>query len=140
MLKPIWGGLILILVVGCAPVPVPVPLIETKTPEPKFWREFPVMPGGVEIDDNIGAYHYTVIASIDSVVKFYRKQMKDTEWELIGVGETIITDEMESAQMWFANNESIVSLQVWSKAVLTHVVFIIVSRYPTPKPKTNLKY
>jgi hypothetical protein len=134
MIKLTLGGLILFLVTTCAPTPIPVPPVDTKTPEPKFWQEFPIMPGGVEIEDNRWDYHYTVISDINDVVKFYREQMQNTKWELVDAYEIMPLEDMESAEMLFADAENIVSLQIWSKAVLTHVVFIMDSRYPTPKP------
>jgi hypothetical protein len=133
MLKFVWGGLIVILAAACMPAPVPIPVEEVKTPEPKFWQAFPIMPGGVKIEDNRWDYHYTVISDIDDVLKFYHEQMQNSKWELIDAYKINAVGE-ESATMLFADVESIVQIQVWSKAVLTHVVFIIDARYPTPKP------
>ena len=135
MNKLILGGLILFLVTACAPTPIPVPPIETRTPEPKYWREFPVIPGGVEIDDDMGEYHYTVITEIDDVLKFYRQRMQGTQWELVDTFKMYPPlNDIESAEMLFADTENIVSLQVWSKGILTHVAFMMDARYPTPQP------
>ena len=136
MLKLVWGGLIVILAAACMPAPIPVPVQEVKTPEPKFWQGFPIMPGGVKIEDNRWDYHYTVISDIDEVIKFYREQMRDSKWELLDEYK-IMAPDMESAEMLFIDRESPVMLQIWSKAVLTHVAFIMDARYPTPKPSPS---
>jgi hypothetical protein len=94
-------------------------------------QDFPVMPGGAEIEDNRAAYHYAINANIDDVRKFYREHLENTEWELIEDSDVSGAD-LEAALLMFANTESIVTIQVWVKEDLTHVAFIIDDRYPIP--------
>jgi hypothetical protein len=98
------------------------PTLTTKT---ATWGDFPIMPGAKEVTDDIAAtdYHYTIDTDIKTVEKFYRVEMKDTEWDLLGVGDMTSSD-IPGFAMWYAKDREAISIDIWLEENTTHVAFL----------------
>jgi len=109
--------LVFVLLSGCAPS-------QTLPTEITKWGDLPIMPGAKEVTDNRAAidYHYTIDADIKTAEKFYRMEMKYTEWNLLGVADMSNSD-VPGFAMWYAKGNQTAQIDIWLQENTTHVAF-----------------
>ncbi len=99
-------------------------LSRTSSTETISWGDFPIMPGAKEVTDNRANidFHYTIDTGINTVEKFYRVKMKDTKWNLLGIGD-MTQSEIPGFAMWYTKDNETVQIDIWRQENTTHVAF-----------------
>ena len=89
------------------------------------WRDVPIFPGGIESNDVTAdhpVYHY-IIEDADAldVRRFHKKELPNVGWELLGAGD-VSGEDMEAYTLWFAKGKNMVTIDVFVKENVTHVI------------------
>ncbi|HEX6270241.1 MAG TPA: hypothetical protein VFZ43_08405 [Anaerolineales bacterium] len=90
------------------------------------WRGFPIFPGGIESNDttvDCPFYHYIIEnADAETVQRFYQKEMEAAGWEFLGTANLDVRGIEKNYQLWFAKDEDAVTVDVFEKKNITHVM------------------
>jgi hypothetical protein len=93
------------------------------------WRDLPIFPGGIESNDTTAdhpIYHYIIEnADVDAVQRFYKGQMQATGWQLLGTSDMGGADIGKAYALWFAKAQDIVTIDVFAKENMTHVIITL---------------
>ncbi|HET9588812.1 MAG TPA: hypothetical protein VFO91_08490 [Anaerolineales bacterium] len=90
------------------------------------WRDLPIFPGGIESNDTMvdqPVYRYVIEkADIETVRRFYQDEMEAAGWELLGTANPDVRGMGKNYQLWFAKDEDAVTVDVFVKDNVTHVM------------------
>lgn len=85
--------------------------------------DVPIFPGATNRSDFMNGRSYTISnADLLDVVNFYKEKMKNTGWELLGVGDISMASIGDAYILWFSKDEDLLIIEVFTKENKVNVV------------------
>lgn len=87
------------------------------------WENIPVYPGALEVKDDTAGYHYSLDKiGPHTVMRFYRNQMQDTDWELLSIADIGGPNISSGYTLSYIRGKEFLNIDIFIKRKITHVI------------------